>query len=182
MTLDIGYGAASLDCKSVMYSLKQHKALATFIVAVAMLACAKCTLPITSWSYEASAPDGTAAAMVRTRGFKPHVLEVVLKQRGDLKIVFRKTFSEVYVGFCEIHWSPDSRIVSVFATNPLDGHDTVFAFDTLTEKPADPNWAAQELRSAIGRKYPAAAVEQDPLRWAHTQHAQDLFHAMTGSK
>src|SRR5437016_6985692 len=92
-----------------------------------------CTMPITNWSYEVSSPDGSKRAIVRTRGLKPHRLELRVESARQTKTVFAQDYSEVFVGFCELHWTRDSRVIEMLATNTVGSHNAIFAYDTVAD-------------------------------------------------
>src|SRR5215472_1222613 len=123
-----------------------------------------CTVPITNWSYEAVSPVGHARVVVRNLGLKPHRLEMRISVTGKTRTVFSRDYGELQVGFCELHWTPDSRIVEMFATNPIEGAEAVFAFDIVGNHIVDSAWAAGDLRRSIAREY-SLKPSTDPFRW-----------------
>jgi hypothetical protein len=148
-----------------------HQRLLAFAFAVQY----SCTVPITNWAHEAPSHDGRARALIRSRGLKPHRLELRVESHGQVRTVFSQDYGEVHVGFCELHWTPDSRIVEMFVTNPVQDSDELFAYDIVGNQSVDRNWAAKDLRQSIAFKY-SLDSSVDPLEWAHTTEAQDRFH------
>ena len=140
-----------------------------------------CTVPITDWSYTVTAPDGHSRVLIRVLGLKPHRLEVKIESAGRVPTVFTRDYSEIYVGFCEVHWTPDSNMVEIFVTNPVEASysgDVILGYDVAKNQELDPAKVAGDLRRSIVEKYELANLGRsvDPLHWAHTTDAEALFH------
>lgn len=151
------------------------KAAAVAVITACLCGCA---FPITSWSYERVSPNARYRAVVQVIGLKPHRLEVILDDGRERKLIFSRDYSEVYVGFCELSWSEDSRTAEMLATNPIeagDSGDAVFGYDVDRGQVLRRDQVLRDITRRIADTYQLPA-SMDPVSWAHTQAAQDLFH------
>lgn len=133
-----------------------------------------CTLPITDWSYRLASPDGHKHAIVRTRGLKPHRLELRIESLDSPRTVFTQDYSDVYVHFCELHWTPDARVIEMLVTIN-EGSQVVFAYDVVSKQPVTATWVTEDLRHAITTDY-TLKPSDDPIQFANSFQAQVLFN------
>jgi hypothetical protein len=144
------------------------------LVCAAIVVQSACTLPITNWSYSVSSPDDRARATVRTRGLKPHRVELRIESPDSVRTVFTRDYSDVYVHFCELHWTPDSRVIEMFLI-VNEGYQVVVAYDLVSKEPVTSAWATEDLRHAIAANY-ALSPSDDSFKFAETSQAQVLFN------
>jgi hypothetical protein len=64
----------------------------------------------------------------------------------------------------------------MFATNPIEGAEAIFAYDVVGNHIVDSRWVAEDLRRSIARKY-SLRSSTDAFQWAHSAEAGEWFYA-----
>ena len=94
------------------------------------------------------------------------------------KLIYDEGGHEFLLGFAEVYWSPDGRLMGVYA-HSFYGPSLRFAYDLQRQQSAPVSEVLDGLRASITKKYSLPSGE-DPLKWAASSGARDAFLAKQG--